>query len=643
MSSYTGGQSNRFFADWITDLTDPNDDYWLDGAILAARSWDLWRNDPYFHALVETMVELAIGSEGLIPRSQYQEDDAPETDPEEQIVRDQIDAGLRRGLAGTRLDASGILSYPEMSEAILRSCKVAGMGYSVRVWKPNRPGATHGTAWRVIDPARVSNPQHGADTPRMFQGHELDADGREVAIHVQKSHPNIQRIAQASEWQRIPIYDSEGMRQVTIRRNGGRPEQIRTVGCGAPVLLYLRMLQGTTEAWAIAKRIQASYALMIKTEDPTEAARSDRYGSVLSGNVPIRPGQRYYHNHDSVEPLNWNFQGSDYEAFRNPIVEAVSACEGLPYEMVLKRMTKSNMASSRTSLMQAYQFGKREQNRQIISTEQHWATSITMEDVARGNVAPRTDDRDIITNYKWKRPPRPWPDPQREAQAVRAWVDMGHSYSSAYDEVGKDFEEEVRQRARDNRTLKAQGVDISSETVAERIRTEPQDVAAPIATEDAVEDVEDVDDEASDNDQSEDQAEQSQSVSPSEMRSMLSDLGSRMQPAPVHVHLPAHHFTVNQPPPAAVNVTVPEAAAPVIHMHAAEAPAPVVHVHTPEQAPAPVTVQFTAPPAPEPVAPVVNVNVPAPIVQNDVRVEVPARTVKATPQRDGSVLMVPQE
>ena len=66
MSAYAGGNSaGRFFADWPADLTDPNDDYWMDGAAIAARSWDLWRNDPYFRALTETMVDLTIGADGL--------------------------------------------------------------------------------------------------------------------------------------------------------------------------------------------------------------------------------------------------------------------------------------------------------------------------------------------------------------------------------------------------------------------------------------------------------------------------------------------------------------------------------------------------------------------------------------------------
>jgi capsid protein len=486
MSSYAGGSgAGRFFADWPAITTDPNDDYWSDGAAVAARSWDLWRNDPYFHALIETAVDLTIGAEGLFPKSQYQEDDAPETTEAEQIVRDSIDSSFKRNLARTRLDAGGILTYPEMSEAVMRSCKVTGMGYSVRVWRPDRPDAKQASAWRVIDSSRVSNPGYGADTATMFQGHELDSDGREIAIHVQKSHPNIQRVAPASEWVRVPIF-KDGMRNVTIRRNGGRTEAIRTLGAGACVLLYLRMLQGTTEAWAIAKRIQASYALLVKTEKPNEAARADRNGAVLSGTSPIKPGMKYYHNHEKVEPLNWNFQGADYEMFRNPIIEAVCAAELIPYEMVLKRLTKSNMASSRAALMQAYQYGRREQNRQIMSTEQYWAESVVAEDIARGEIATVGEDSDDIMRFKWRRPARPFPDPQREAQAVKAWADMGHSFTTAYDEVGKDFEEEVRQRARDDRLLKAQGVELGG--IAESAMAPADDSASEQEPEDTPED-----------------------------------------------------------------------------------------------------------------------------------------------------------
>lgn len=84
-----------------------------------------------------------------------------------------------------------------------------------------------------------------------------------------------------------------------------------------------------------------------------------------------------------------------------------------------------------------------------------------------------------------------------------------------------------------------------------------------------------------------------------------------MQPPRIEVNVPAPVVNVS---PAAVTV---EAAR-------IDVPAAMVTVNVPEQSP-----------------PVVNVAAPAVTVENTV--EVPARTIKATPQRDGSVLMEPQE
>jgi lambda family phage portal protein len=88
----------------------------------------------------------------------------------------------------------------------------------------------------------------------------------------------------------------------------------------------------------------------------------------------------------------------------------------------------------------------------------------------------------------------------------------------------------------------------------------------------------------------------------------------------------------------AIGKAIPAQAAPVVNVEAAQItvqPAPVsvqaAIVNVPEQ-PAPVV---------HVAAPVVNVSAPSVTVENEVIV--PSRTVKATPQRDGSVLMVPQE
>jgi capsid protein len=309
----------------------------------------------------------------------------------------------------------------------------------------------------MIDSSRVSNPGFAADSDRMVQGHELDGDGMTIAIHVQKSHPYRIRSAPSTVWTRYPIWAPDGSRMVVHRRASARPEAIRTVGSAAPVMLDLRMLAKTTEAWAIAKRIQSSYALLIKTDDPEAAARSDRYGAALSGKVPIKPGMRYYHNHEEVKPMDFNFQGNDYEMFRNPIIEAICAAEGVAYEMVLKRLTKSNLASSRAALLVSYEFARREQNQQIASCEYWMVDGILREAVALGNLEPNAD-WDRMMSGRGQRPPRVWPDPLKEAMAAKAWIDLGASKSRMFAEHGMDHEQETLQKSRDLKLEDAQGL-----------------------------------------------------------------------------------------------------------------------------------------------------------------------------------------
>jgi capsid protein len=208
----------------------------------------------------------------------------------------------------------------------------------------------------------------------------LGDNGEPIAIYVQKTHPNLTRIAPIIKWERIPIFAPDGQRNVCHACRRHRPDQYRGVGMAAPVILYLRMLSMATEAHVIAKRMQASYGLLIQTLDPVAAARADKNGAALgsSRNAGIKPGKYYYHNHQKVEPLNFNYQGTDFEMFRNPIIEAITAADGLPFEMVLKRLTKTNLAASRAALMTAYATARAHQNKQYNDFEAHVYESVIL-------------------------------------------------------------------------------------------------------------------------------------------------------------------------------------------------------------------------------------------------------------------------
>ncbi len=465
--AYEGSSSSRMYSDWAANLHDPNDAWWQDAATLSSRSWWLYDNDPHFRALVDCLVNGVLGADGLSFRSLYQEDDDPDTSDAESKQRGKINASVRRATHGTQLDAACNLTYRELSECALRSAYVTGDGFGVRTWKPGRPNAYQGNAWRLIDSSRVSNPNFTANTKNLFEGIVLDDFGTPTDIWVQRSHPRIFRIAPVLIWDKIPIYDPvDGSRIVIHRKRVSKPDQLRGTGLAAPVIMYLRMLGQSAEAWVIAKRMQASYGLLVKCEDPKAAAKSDRNGAVLNGTVGIKPGMRYYHNFESVEPLNFQFQGTDFENFRNPIIEAVSASVQVPYEIVLQRLTKSALASSRAALLTFYNTCSREQNQHIQGWEAPIVENMIREDQYRGRLDLNTEDWPRALRGKWLRPPRVWPDPLKEAQAVEAWADMGDSLTDLYAEAGKDFESRVMQRAQDDEFLKIHGVELKALTIS---------------------------------------------------------------------------------------------------------------------------------------------------------------------------------
>jgi capsid protein len=459
-TAYKGAASSRLYADWAPWLSDVNDEYWIDGSTLAARSWDLFRNDPYARAMVETVVGGILGQCGLQARSHFQEDGDPDTSDREREVRRQIEDCLRRATLRRRFDAGGTLTFRDMCGAMIRARFCAGNAFAVRVFKPARPDAYQGTCWRVIDPARVNNPNNAPDTPGLYEGVELGADGSPVAIHVQSAHPNLQRQFAQQKWERIPIYAPDGSLNVVHYRAANRPEQILGVSEFAPVIHILKYLSDITWFWVVAKKMQASNAIIVECDDPAAAAKADRNGALLASSVGIKPGMKYYVKTGwKVHFMNPNFQGQDYGDFRNKNLEAACSAWGLPYVFVLAVLEGTNLSASRSAIGQFYGRMEQWQDEFIAQVLQPWNESILREEIAFGKTNFGTDDFELISRLRYVRPPRISPDDAKDATAAETWLRVGVSPTSVMAKSGRAFEDETSQKAQDIAFAEAQGID----------------------------------------------------------------------------------------------------------------------------------------------------------------------------------------
>lgn len=451
-------------SDWATDYRDPNWTFGAEGHIIGARSEDAARNNPVGAAAIETMCAGTLGEHGLLFRSGFARDLDQETDDAEDAVRRRINDAVRRATLGTRFDVAGQRTWRGLLETTLASSLLTGDGFAVRVVKPNRLGRQYqASCVRLIHSGRVSNPDYGPDSDRMFRGIELDGDGTPVAINVRR-YRLIGGSVGADEWQRIPIYGADGSRQVTHLRRSWHPDQLRGTGWLAPILSLLKQFGGVNDAYVVAKRIQACYPLVLLTDDPATLAEAARNGTLLKAGMRIKPGTVYVGKSDvQFEYKNLVFNGADHQQFAESLLQLATAALGLPYEVVINRLNKSNLAAARAALLAAYRAFRIQQHELIVQVIEPWIEWIIREDIARGRLAGLgTDDLDLILRGKFLRPAVPTPNLMQDVNAAKTMIDMAVAPEDAFSMVGMpDFESTIRLHAQNTKLMKAQGVDFN--------------------------------------------------------------------------------------------------------------------------------------------------------------------------------------
>jgi capsid protein len=460
-------QIDRLLGTWGVTPGDPNDQYGLAGKNIAARGEHLYDNDAVPRAIVESILSNSIGPSGLQFRSIYQANPEGKLTAKDQRVRRQIEKGIKAGTREKRFDAGGMMTRATMSKVVLASCINDGMGISIRESKPNRPGRpSHSSCWRIIHPLRLSNPGFGPNNQTYRDGFELDADRNPIAVHVQRTHPNTIWNLQKFVWDRVPLYDALGFPNVTIHAQHRIADQVRPVGWWSPVMQLMRLFGRTLQAKVVADTLKASMGLLVECMDPAAAAAADQNGAVLGPNTKIVPGKCYYFKVGTkVTPLDFDYKGDDFDKCCEVILTNICAAFQIPYEYIMMRLTKSNMASSRVALAQAYRTFHGFQEDLIASTESVWNESLIREDVVRGRIdIPMPEDYedwDGVFDARYLRPAKHMPDPKKEADAAVVWTGLGKSLSTTFSDAGMDLDDELPQRQRDNAAYAAAGVSLN--------------------------------------------------------------------------------------------------------------------------------------------------------------------------------------
>lgn len=451
-NAYQGAASNRLMGSaWRVWDNDPNDDWTSDALILAQRAWDLVRNDPVMAALLSAKIVGTHGACGMRMRSLYQADANVKATEDELRIRKEIEGVIAEASQGTQLDANGFATRHELEEGIDELATTSGEAFAVRCYLEDRPGAAVATCWRLVRMERVCNPPGTPDSDRLYNGIALDRDGQAEGLWIAPPRRTFMR-STVEQWTYVPWFAPDGSRNVLHRIGRRVPGSYRGVSLFAACLPTAKQVKGLLEAYVVAKRVQACHPIIIECDDPVAAAKKDANGAVLGPNTVLEPGKFYYVGRGAgVSFPSWAFGGADMQAFIDTLYRNEFASWGMPIDVVLAQLGRTNMAASRSAWQQYYRQCTRWQDDHIEQVSRPLDEAIVREAVARGRLTfPAGMSWQRIMASRYVRPEQSMPDPLKEANAVAAWVALGRDKTGLWGESGVDFRESVQQRADDD-------------------------------------------------------------------------------------------------------------------------------------------------------------------------------------------------
>lgn len=432
---YTGGKRDRRQTrNWRPRQTSANEDLSHDLPDLRSRSRDLVRNVPIATGAISTVVTSVVG-DGLVLQSQLDRDVLNLT--EEQADTWQRQAEREFAIWAKSPDFTSRLNFDEMQEMALRSVLESGDVFVVRRRRKDLQD-TYGLKIQLVEADRVSNDGHKANTDKMVDGVEMDADGRPIAYWISSRHPDDVASGVKREWRRYDVGSTvTGQPLILHLYKQQRPDQARGIPYLAPVIEAIKQLGDYAEAEVRAAVISAMFTVFVKPntiEDDGDASfigsndaasGVDAATEISLGNgaiVDLAPGEDV----TFADPKRPN---TAFDAFVTAMSRHIGVALELPYELLLKSFTASYSAS-RAALEMAWQMFRTRRSWLAWKFCQPVYEWVITEAVATGRLsAPGffTDPiiREAWLGSEWIGPSRIQLDPQKEASADLIDLNMG--------------------------------------------------------------------------------------------------------------------------------------------------------------------------------------------------------------------------
>lgn len=463
-SLFRGSSTDRLRSDWVTSNQKDTTPFAWELDKLRQRSRDLNRNDPVASAATDTMGLNIIG-QGLRPQSQIR---AAELGIDKARVSElQRQAERVWQLFVPTADSRNCLTFNEIQFLALRKIVEDGEIIALPIFA-REPWRKIGRAVELIEADRLG----GAAVQKLKAniagdtGIEVGPRGEPVRYWLKKADYT-SLFMDTSEYVGMPARDAKGRPMVLHVYPSKRPGQLRGIPMFAPVLNYFKDVADYLEAEVVTARVAACLGIFITKQNPMDAAWMNQTSTGTNGDriQALQPGMvNYLGINESIQVVDPKRPGDTFPAFMESCLRLIGNSLGLPYELFFKDFSKTNYSSARAALLEGRRmfmqwrvwFAER-------FTQPIW--ELVLEEAYLKGLFDVPDFYENKAEYcrcTWVGGAWGWVDPVKEVEASKLAIDYG--LSTMAEEAagqGRDWEEVLEQRAREQEKAKELKLDLS--------------------------------------------------------------------------------------------------------------------------------------------------------------------------------------
>jgi lambda family phage portal protein len=325
-----------------------------------------------------------------------------------------------------------------------------GEGFGLLV-NNDRLGGTAQLDVQVIEADQVTTPTLGFTTNTWIDGVELDERGDPAVYHVLKTHPGdlFFQTLNPLEYDRVPA------RKVLHWFRKDRPGQVRGIPEITPAVELFAKLRRFTQAVLASAETAADFAGMLESEAPADGGTEDPTPfetlAIERGMLTTLPAG------SKLSQLRAEQPATTYEMFVRLLIREICRCLNIPLNVGLGDSSGYNYSSGRLDHMVYHRGHRIDRARCEVLLDRLFAAWLD-ESVMIPGLLPAGLNVSAVP-HRWFWPGVESIDPVKDATANQLELETNTTtLADVYAERGEDWEEALRQRAKEKDLEKELGL-----------------------------------------------------------------------------------------------------------------------------------------------------------------------------------------